>query len=104
MVEVTTEVESAGQLVTVAAQLITVISLVMYTVEVVIWGPPVTVEVPVTVEAPVTVELPDKEDPVAEAEVRLEAAAVPLGMPEDWDAETETPAEALDEAEDEPLL
>lgn len=35
MVEVTTEVESAGQLVTVGAQLVTVISLVVYTVEVV---------------------------------------------------------------------
>jgi hypothetical protein len=35
MVEVTTLVESAGQLVTVEAHLVTVISLVMYTVEVV---------------------------------------------------------------------
>lgn len=38
MVEVTTEVESAGQLVTVGAQLVTVISLVVYTVEVVHLG------------------------------------------------------------------
>jgi hypothetical protein len=35
MVEVTTVVESAGQLVTLAAQLVMVISLVVYTVEVV---------------------------------------------------------------------
>jgi hypothetical protein len=38
MVEVTTVVESAGQLVTVGAQLVIVISLVVYTVEVVHLG------------------------------------------------------------------
>lgn len=38
MVEVTIEVESAGQLVTVGAQLVTVISLVVYTVDVVHFG------------------------------------------------------------------
>lgn len=37
IVEVVTTVESAGQLVTLAAQLVMVISLVVYTVEVVIW-------------------------------------------------------------------
>lgn len=38
IVEVTTVVDPAGQLVTVGAQLVIVISEVVYTVEVVIWG------------------------------------------------------------------
>lgn len=72
MVEVTTEVESAGQLVMVGAQLVIVTSLVVYTVEVVHLGGTlaVGVMVPAADEVPAGEVLTGGEDTGAEEELK----------------------------------
>lgn len=72
MVEVTTEVESAGQLVMVGAQLVIVTSLVVYTVEVVHLGGTlaVGVMVPAADEVPADEILTGGEDTGAEEELK----------------------------------